>query len=97
MICMHDATEIGDNMPALPAERYYAALSKKQRGEVLRLLDTTVGKSKTTYIRWFYGLVYPTSVAERNAVAKALRNVARCRLSGDQLFPKDYPYAGVNN
>lgn len=97
MVYMHDAIENGDNPPMLPAERYYSALPKKQRGEVLRILDKTVGKAKTTYIRWFYGLVYPPSVAERNAVAKALKEIAGCRMSGDALFPEDYPYRGANN
>ena len=95
---MDNANEIGANAPVLPAQRYYENLPKKVKGEIMRTLEETIGKkSKITYIRWFYGQVYPQTIAERNAVAKTMAKYTDCRLTGDELFPKEFPYRGANN
>ena len=81
---MNNANENSANVSILPAQRYY--------------LNETIGKkSIVTYYRWFYGQVYPQTIAERNAVAKAMAKYTDCRLTGDELFPEDFPYRGANN
>ena len=98
MFYMNNANENNANACVLPAQRYYKSLPKKVKGEILRTLEETIGKkSKITYIRWFYGQVYPQTIAERNAVAQAMNQYAGCTLTGDELFPEDFPYTGANN
>ena len=47
--------------------------------------------------RYYKSLPYPQTIAERNAVAKAMAKYADCKLTGDELFPEDFPYRGANN
>lgn len=82
--------------PVLPAQKVYSSLPRYTRSAVLVFLRMHIGKSKVTFIRWFYGVVYPRTLVERNAVAKVLGKLAGCKLSGDELFPADYPYRGAN-
>lgn len=89
----------GDNIearPVLPAQKVYSALPRSTRGAVLVLLGLYIGKSKVTFTRWFHGVVYPRTRVERKTVAKVLEKLAGCKLSGDELFPADYPYRGAN-
>ena len=95
---MNNANENSANVPILPAQRYYENLPRKVKGDILKALNETIGKkSIVTYYRWFYGQVYPQTIAERNAVAKTMAKYTDCRLTGDELFPKEFPYRGANN
>lgn len=95
---MNNANENSANVSILPAQRYYENLPRKVKGDILKALNETIGKkSIVTYYRWFYGQVYPQTIAERNAVAKAMAKYADCKLTGDELFPEDFPYRGANN
>ena len=95
---MNNANENPANAPVLPAQRYYEKLPRKVKGDILKALNETIGKkSIVTYYRWFYGQVYPQTIAERNAVAKAMAKYADCKLTGNELFPEDFPYRGANN
>ena len=95
---MNNANENNANACVLPAQRYYENLPRKVKGDILKALNETIGKkSIVTYYRWFYGQVYPQTIAERNAVAKAMAKYAGCTLTGDELFPEDFPYTGAHN
>lgn len=95
---MNNASENNANAPILPAQRYYEDLPKKVKSDILNELKKTIGKkSNITYYRWLYGQVYPQTIAERNAVAKAMAKYTDCKLTGDELFPEDFPYRGANN
>lgn len=95
---MNNANEKPANTQILPAQRYYKALPKKVKGDILKALKKAIGKkSNITYYRWLYGHVYPQTIAERNAVAKAMAKYTDCKLTGNELFPEDFPYRGANN
>lgn len=95
---MNNANENNANELILPAQRYYEYLPKKVKSDILSELKKTIGKkSNITYYRWLYGQVYPQTIAERNAVAKAMKKYAGCTLTGDELFPENFPYTGAHN
>lgn len=94
---MNNANENVAIRPVLPAHRYYAPLLKKVKKEVMGYIKVRTEKSVGTSLRWLRGEVRPTTPAERKVVADALKKYAGCTLTGDELFPEDFPYSGANN
>ena len=94
---MNNANKNTAIVPVLPAHGYYAPLLKKVKRKVLDYINVRTEKSQGTSLRWLRGEVRPTTPAERQVVADALKKYAGCTLTGDELFPEDFPYRGANN
>lgn len=94
---MNNANKNAAISPVLPAHRYYAPLSKRTKREVMDYIKVRTEKSIGTSLRWLRGEVRPTTPAERKVVSDALKKYAGCTLTGDELFPEDFPYRGANN
>lgn len=83
--------------PVLPAKWYYSPLSKRTKRKVQNYIKARTEKSIGTSLRWLRGEVRPTTPAERKVVSDALKKYAGCALTGDELFPKEFPSRGANN
>lgn len=94
---MNNANEKVAIRPVLPAHGYYAPLLKKVKRKVLDYINVRTEKSQGTSLRWLRGEVRPTTPAERKVVADALKKYADCKLTGNELFPEDFPYTGAHN
>ena len=94
---MNNANKNAAIRPVLPAHGYYAPLSKRTKRKVQDYIKARTEKSIGTSLRWLRGEVRPTTPAERKVVSNALKKYAGCTLTGEELFPEEFPYRGANN
>lgn len=92
---MTKTTTDAPKSPILPAKEYYKKLDKVHRSMLLAELALTTDKSKITIWRWFTGIIHPDRLYREKA-AFTLGKIVKEKLNGDELFPEDYPYKGLN-
>lgn len=104
---MSSASENPENAMILPYKRYEDSIGDETRKSMLiAQMRIRLGyapknakeghRDDTTIWRYRTGVIYPPK-PQRDAIAFAVNKVLRLcpKISGDELFPENYPYTGA--
>lgn len=84
-----------ENATILPYKEYVDSLGKIRKSMFYAELRLITGKCKATLCRWRNGSIRP-SKTERKSIAFSVSKFSKVKMSGDELFPENYPYVGAH-
>ena len=79
----------------LPFQEYVSTLGKTRKSMLWAEIRLATGKDNTTIWRWANGYSRPGK-SDMDNIAFCVNKFSEKGLSGDALFPEDYPYKGTH-